>query len=240
MTTIFWAGDSTVQFNNIVTYPQSGLGQGLPLYLKKNVLIDNRARNGRSTKSFIDEQRLVYIYDRITEGDFLFVQFGHNDEKKEDTTRYTDPYGDFQVNLEKFANVARNKKAYPVFITPLERRLFDENGVLKPCSHGEYPKAMKECAEKLGVPCIDLTSMSRELLTKVGEKDSRAFHMYFEPGIYENYPEGKKDNTHLRFEGAVQYSKLIAKGLKELGGVYAELLCDKEWDQDDSQTIFSL
>ena len=118
MRTIYWASDSTVQYNDILTYPQTGMGQVLNLFLKPDVIVSNHAKNGRSTKSFIDESRMVPIYDRITEGDFLFIQFGHNDEKINDPTRYTDAEGEYRVNLEKFVNVARNKKAVPVIITP--------------------------------------------------------------------------------------------------------------------------
>jgi hypothetical protein len=102
MTTIFWAGDSTVQYNDILTFPQTGIGQVMNLFLKPEVRVENHAKNGRSTKSFIDESRLTPIYDKITAGDFLFIQFGHNDEKKNDPQRYTDPHSDYMVNLEKF------------------------------------------------------------------------------------------------------------------------------------------
>lgn len=100
MTTIFWAGDSTVQYNDILTFPQTGIGQVMNLFLKPEVRVENHAKNGRSTKSFIDESRLTPIYDKITAGDFLFIQFGHNDEKKNDPQRYTDPHSDYMVNLE--------------------------------------------------------------------------------------------------------------------------------------------
>ncbi|MGN0779629.1 MAG: GDSL family lipase, partial [Aristaeellaceae bacterium] len=122
MTTIFWAGDSTVKQNSIETYPQTGIGQVFDRFVRRyEVQVENYAENGRSTRQFIDEGRLAVIYDRITEGDFLFIQFGHNDEKVQDPARYTDPDTDFPVNLGKFVNVARNKKATPVFITPLTR-----------------------------------------------------------------------------------------------------------------------
>ena len=77
MATIFWAGDSTVQYNGIMTYPQTGIGQVFHLFLKPDVKVENHAKNGRSTKSFIDESRLPAIYDKISEGDFLFIQFGN-------------------------------------------------------------------------------------------------------------------------------------------------------------------
>ena len=102
MATIFWAGDSTVQYNDITTYPQTGIGQVFHLFVKPEIKVENHAKNGRSTKSFIDESRIPAIYDRITQGDFLFIQFGHNDEKIQDPDRYTEPFSEFCVNLEKF------------------------------------------------------------------------------------------------------------------------------------------
>ncbi len=224
MPVIYYAGDSTVQYNNYQTYPQTGIGQALGLYLKPGVTVENHARNGRSTKSFIDESRLIPIYDRISSGDFLFVQFGHNDEKKADPSRYTDPDGDFKENLRKFINVARNKKAVPVLITPLERRKFGTDGSLLPSEHTEYVRTMKEVAEEQSVALIDLFTMSRELLQKTGEEESRRWHMFFPAGIYANYPQGMEDNTHLRYDGAVTYAGLIAQGLKQLGGIYRDLV----------------
>lgn len=224
MTTIYWAGDSTVQFNNIFSYPQTGIGQVMPMFLKRDVKVDNRAVNGRSTKSFIDESRMPYIYDNITEGDFLFIQFGHNDEKINDPARYTHPNVEYIENLRKFVSVARNKKAHPVFITPLERRCFDDNGVLGPCTHEEYTKAMIKAGEMFDVPVIDLTKMSREKLLLAGPEETKKWYMHIPAGVYENYPEGLTDNTHLKFEGALTYSRCIAEGLRSLGGIYEQLL----------------
>lgn len=228
MATIYWAGDSTVQYNNILTYPQTGIGQVFGMFLKPEVRISNHAKNGRSTKSFIDESRLVEIYDRITEGDFLFIQFGHNDEKKQDPDRYTEPFSEYMANLEKFVNVARNKKAWPVFITPLERRCFVDGGRLGAGEHTDYVAAMKQSAENLDVPLIDLCGMSREELLKAGEDKSRDWYMHLPKGVYPCHMEGLADNTHLRYEGAVIFAGCIARGLKELGGRYRDLLL--AWD----------
>lgn len=227
MATIFWAGDSTVQYNDIMTYPQTGIGQVFHLFLKPDVKVENHAKNGRSTKSFIDESRLPAIYDKISEGDFLFIQFGHNDEKKEDPERYTEPFSDYMVNLEKFVNVARNKKALPVLITPLERRCFIDEKTLGPGEHGDYVKAMKQTAERLDVPLIDLNSMSRAEMTRVGAEASKSWYMHIPEGKYPYHMEGLTDNTHLQYAGAVMYGGCIARGLKELGGVYKDLLLDE-------------
>lgn len=229
MAAIFWAGDSTVKQNNITTYPQTGIGQVFHLYVKRDIRIENHAENGRSTKSFIDESRLPAIYDRITKGDFLFIQFAHNDEKKEDPARYTEPFSDYMINLEKFVNVARNKKAYPVLITPLERRNFVDENQLELGAHTDYVAAMKQTAERLDVPLVDLYSMSRAELKRAGAKKSRDWYMHLQAGEYPAYPNGlSTDNTHLRYEGAVVFARCIAKGLRELGGRYRELLIEED------------
>lgn len=225
-TKIFWAADSTVQTNDITTYPQTGIGQVFSLYTREGVSVSNHAKNGRSTKSFMDEGRLAAIDGQIGEGDFLFIQFGHNDEKSEDPTRYTEPFSTFMENLETYINVARSHDAHPVLITPLERRCFVDGKHLGMGAHSDYVAAMKQTAEKNQVPLVDLYSMSRSELKKAGETSSRRWYMYFEKDIYKNYPEGKTDNTHLRYEGAVLYAGLIARGLWELGGIYRGLLVE--------------
>lgn len=226
MNKIFWAADSTVQNNDVTTYPQTGIGQVFPMYVKEGVFVLNYAKNGRSTKSFIDEGRLDAIDKEIGEGDFLFIQFGHNDEKQEDPARYTEPFSTYIDNLEAFIGVARTHGAHPVLITPIERRLFDENKKLMESMHTDYAAAMKEAAKKYDVPLVDLFTMSRAALEKAGEEGSRKWHMFFDAGIYENYPEGKQDNTHLRYDGALMYAGLVAKGLLALGGIYRELIVD--------------
>ena len=226
MATIYWAGESTVQYNDITTYPQTGIGQVFHLFLKPEVKVLNFAKNGRSTKSFIDEGRLAAIEEQITEGDFLFIQFGHNDEKKADPVRYTDPFGQYMVNLERFVNAAREKKAYPVLITPLERRCFAEGNQLGVGEHSDYVAAMKQAAENLDVPLIDLYSMSREKLRKAGAEKTKDWYMHLPKDVYPSHPEGLTDNTHLKYEGAVVYGGCIAAGLKKLGGRYSELLLE--------------
>lgn len=226
MNRIYWAGDSTVQTNDYTTYPQNGIGQVFPFFLKEGYTVENHAKNGRSTKSFMDEGRLAVIEERIGEGDFLFIQFGHNDEKSNDPARYTEPFGSFQDNLRTYISVARNHGAYPVLITPLERRCYVEEHRLGPGEHGDYVKGMKQVAAECDVPLVDLNAMSRDALEEAGETASRKWHMYFEAGTYPQHPDESHDNTHLRYEGAVKYSSLIAKGLKEIGGIYGGMVLD--------------
>lgn len=224
MSTIFWAADSTVAFNSIRTYPQTGIGQVFGLFVKSGTEIKNYAINGRSTKSFLDEGRLDQIREEIKAGDFLFIQFGHNDEKQADPSRYTDPFGAYKTNLKIYIAAAREAGAYPVLITPLERRCFEEDGTLGKGEHGDYVKAMQECAEENQVPLVDLNAKSRKVLEQAGDEESKKYYMNLQPGIYESHPEGLCDNTHLQYAGAVAFGTCIAQGLKELGGIYQELL----------------
>ncbi len=214
MPTIYWTGDSTVAANHINTYPQTGIGQVLFLYLREDVTVCNHAVNGRSTKSFLDEGRLNPVIDSISPGDFLFIQFGHNDSKP-DAERRTEPYGTYQENLSVFINRAQHKGAFPVLITPLERRRF--SGTAIEPTHLDYPDAMIQLANRLDIPYIDLTSSSRELMNSEGDEATVKWFMC---------REGTGDNTHLCYEGAVIFAGLIAEGLYRLGGIYRDLLID--------------
>jgi lysophospholipase L1-like esterase len=223
MKKIFWAGDSTVKDNYIDTYPRTGLAQGLRLYLNPEVIILNHAENARSTKNFISEGRLDRIQSEISTGDFLFIEFGHNDWN-EDSNRHTNPFDDYQSNLTKMIQVARDKGAFPVLITPLYCRFLDANGVLKPNVHFDYPDAMIALANELQVPCIDLCEKSRQLLLCTKTSESKNWYMNLEAGKYSAYPDGITDDAHLQYHGAVNFARLIANGLKELGSIYAELV----------------
>lgn len=215
MTTIYYIGDSTVARNTIHTYPQTGMSQGLDRYVKRNVRIDSHAKNGRSTKSFLDEGRFAPVERAMKKGDFLFIQFGHNDEKL-DKARHTDPETSFRQNLRLFVKAAQRAGAHPVLFTPIARRLFDGTGTFLPGSHGEYPEAVRQVGRELGVPVIDLTTVTEQYLSGLGDEASRPLFVW------------PKDNTHLKPEGAVRMAGFVAQGLKDLGGVYAALLAAAE------------
>ena len=171
---IFWAGDSTVKQNDFTSYPQCGIGQGFSLFVKKEILIVNRAENGRSTKSFIDEGRLDYIRENIRKGDFLFVQFGHNDEKN-DPLRYTDPQGSFKENLRTFIKVAHDIGAYPLLITPLYRRIFESEGKLVDNTHLTYP-------QRQGIwPAVSGSCTLNRVNFLIIRKERRTIHIFNMP-----------------------------------------------------------
>ena len=214
--TIHWIGDSTVQYNDITTWPQCGMGQALHLYLRPEVQVANYARNGRSTVSFRAEG--LWQPARLAAGDLLLIQFGHNDEKLEDPARGAGP-DQYAANLLAYADEAVQAGALPVIVTPLTRRQFDPDGSLKP-THGAYPAAARAAAAARGLPCIDLTRASRQLVQALGEEKSRALYMVLLAGAYPTHPDGLTDNTHLRYPGAAAFAGLVAAGLWRLGGPY--------------------
>jgi len=224
---IFYAGDSTCARYNILHFPKTGIGMGLELYIKPEIIIDNHAVGGRSSKSFIDEGRLKVIEEQIGEGDFLFIQFGHNDEKEWDEKRYTTPYGTYKEYLKQYIQVARNSGAIPVLITSLTRRCFADSWTLVSETKLEnYAAGMRQVAEEEQVALVDLYSKSRAKLEEAGPVESTKWYIHAAKGEFPIYPRGIMDDTHLKPEGARIYAGLVAEGLKELGGIYSELLVE--------------
>lgn len=236
MTTIYWAGDSTVKENNITSYPQTGIGQGFELYIKKEIQMNNMAENGRSTKSFIEEGRLEPIDKQIKSNDFLFIQFGHNDSK-EDLDRYTDPFGTYQENLKQFIDVALSHQAKPILITPLYRRWLEADGSIQEICHGDYPRAMIELGKEFNIPVIDLCTKSKALLSATDNKITKTWFMHLPVGKYINYPDGKEDNTHLQYEGAVIFAGLIAEEIRKLDNTYSWILLDESEAQENPRLL---
>ena len=211
MNRIFYIGDSTVQFNKIDTYPQTGMSQALELFTAPGIRVEHHGKNGRSTKSFLDEGRFEPVRREMGQGDLLLIQFGHNDEKA-DPLRYTEPYGSYQENLRHFIEAARQAGAYPVLVTPIARRLFDADGVFHPGSHGEYPEAMRQLGAAMDVPVADLTTKTEAFLAELGDEASKPLFVW------------PKDNTHLKYEGAIRMVKFLCEELDRMGGVYAAVL----------------
>lgn len=212
--TVFIAGDSTACDYEPSRAPRAGWGQMIGRFFDQNrVAIVNRAISGRSSKSFINEGALDGILADIKSGDYLLIQFGHNDAKKEDPTRYAD-LDTYQSYLSQYVNGARQAGANPVLITPVNRRRF-ENGRLVP-THGPYPEAMIALAKKENVPLIDLTERSRVLFETLGEEKTKELFLWLEPGVSVNYPEGVQDDTHFAEKGAIEIAKLIVQGIREL------------------------
>jgi lysophospholipase L1-like esterase len=213
--TIYLAGDSTVSDYDGKAAPRAGWGQVLGGFFDDKVIVENEASSGRSSKSFIDEGRLDAILKQIEKGDYLFIQFGHNDQKIEDPSRYTEPYTTYKSHLKQYIDGARAKKAVPVLITPVERRRFTAEGIARD-SHGEYPKAMMELAEEENVPLIDLTAKSKALFQELGPEGTKDVFLWLEEGEHVNYPQGMEDNTHFQEDGAGRIAGLVIEEMREL------------------------
>ncbi|XEC95186.1 rhamnogalacturonan acetylesterase [Paenibacillus tarimensis] len=211
--TLFLAGDSTVTDQPEDGFPYGGWGQMLSLYLKHDIVVSNHAESGRSSKSFIDEGRLDVIVSEMKPNDFLFIQFGHNDQKP-DEERHTDPLTTYPQYLKRYIDVAREKGAFPVLITSVHRRFFDEEGKISN-THGEYLDAVRRLAADEGVPLIDLAEKSKELFEALGEEGTKTIFLWGSPGEFMNFSEGIQDNTHFQEQGAVRIAKLVAEEIRD-------------------------
>lgn len=211
---VWLIGDSTMSIKEVMAYPETGWGMPFKYFFDSTVEIDNRAKNGRSTRTFISEKLWQSVADNLSEGDYVFIQFGHNDESKEKTDRYTTPE-QYKDNLRKFINESRRKKAIPVLLTPVSRRYFDSTGNIRQ-THIIYSKLVEEVADELKVPLIDLDKKSRELYQKLGTEYSKLLFLQLEPGEHPNYPRGISDNTHFNELGARKIAQLVLTGIKEL------------------------
>ncbi len=211
---IFLAGDSTMSIKDPRNYPETGWGMPFVNFWDSSVTVVNKAKNGRSTKTFISEGLWQSIVNEADEGDYVFIQFGHNDEVKEKVNSYTTP-DEFSSNLEKFVTEARSKKAIPVLLTPVARRKFDSSGLVQD-THEAYSKLVKAVAAKLQVPLIDLNARGMQLYQQFGVENSRLLFNQLKPGEHPNYPDGKEDNTHFNELGARLIAQIVLQEIRNL------------------------
>lgn len=209
---IFLAGDSTIAIKETKAYPETGWGMPFVYFWDSSVTVVNRAKNGRSTKTFLSEGLWKSITGEAREGDYVFIQFGHNDESKEKGERYATP-DTFRMNLTRFIADTRALKAIPILFTPVSRRKFDSTGKAME-THREYSAYVKEVAASEKVLCIDLDSKSRDLYQQFGKNDSKLLFMQLKPGEHPNYPEGKDDNTHFNELGARLIAQLVLQEIR--------------------------
>lgn len=210
---LYLAGDSTVTDQPEDGFPYAGWGQMLPHLLKHDVVVANHAVSGRSSKSFIGEGRLDSILDEIKANDFLFIQFGHNDQKP-DEERATDSSTTYKQYLQQYIDGARDKGAHPILITSVHRRFYETNGRLQN-THGAYLEAVRKLAMDQAVPLIDLSERSKQLFEELGPEETKSIFMWGAPGEFMHFPGGIADNTHFQEQGAILIASLIADGIRE-------------------------
>ncbi|MEU3527158.1 rhamnogalacturonan acetylesterase [Streptomyces sp. NPDC038707] len=201
--TLHIAGDSTAAQKYADAAPETGWGMALPFFLHKELTVANHAVNGRSSKSFVDEGRLDAVLAAIRPGDFLVIQFGHNDEKATDPARYTEPWTSYQRYLRLYVDGARARGARPVLATSVERRRFDADGTAQP-THGDYPAAVRALAGEEKVALLDIEALSLALWQRLGAEETKT---------YFNWTATEQDNTHFNPPGAVAVARLVAREL---------------------------
>lgn len=197
---IFMIGDSTMANKKLDGgNPERGWGHMLPGFLSEDIEVDNHAQNGRSSKSFIDEGRWDAVLAKVRKGDYVFIQFGHNDEKT-NPDRHTVPGSTFDANLKRFVNETRSKGGIPVLFNAIVRRNFNDQGMLVD-THGTYLDSPRNVAKEMNVPFVDLNRITHDLMQGMGVEGSKKLLMWVTPNTVPALPAGREDNTHLNIYG---------------------------------------
>lgn len=237
---VFLIGDSTCATKDLAKQnPERGWGQMFQPLFDGTVTVENHAVNGRSSKSFRDEGRWDPILDRLHAGDWVFIQFGHNDQKVQDSSRYSTP-AQYAENLRRYVRETRAKGAVPVLLTPIVRRHF--SGESLDDTHGAYLDAVRRVAAGEQTPLIDAERLTRAWVAELGDEASKAFYMWVEEGTCPLYPDGRQDNTHLNVRGARSVARMIAAQLPQAVPALGERLVPSDFTvaQDGSGDFFTL
>ncbi|HLP39858.1 rhamnogalacturonan acetylesterase [Lacibacter sp.] len=208
---LFIAGDSTASIKDVKAFPETGWGMPFVHFWDSTVTVVNKAKNGRSTSSFQTEGLWKSIMDEASEGDYVFIQFGHNDEVPTKKTATTPEQ--FKNNLKKFVTETRERKAVPVLLTSMARRKFDSTGKIIG-THDEYMKITRAVATEEKVVLLDMDVITQQLYQQFGPDNSAFLFMQLKPGEHPNHPQGKDDNTHFNEFGARLVAQLILKEIR--------------------------
>ena len=209
---IWMIGDSTMSIKEKKTYPETGWGMPFVNFWDSTVTIENLAKNGRSTSSFRKEGLWQIILDKAGEGDYVFIQFGHNDEVSTKKTYTTET--EFKNNLRQYVSEARSKKAIPILLTPMARRKFDANRKIEG-THDVYSQIVRDVAKEEKVILFDMDKMTQQLYQQFGVENSKLLFMQLKSNEHPNYPDGKEDNTHFNELGARLVAQLVLEEIKK-------------------------
>ncbi len=211
---IYLIGDSTCANKDENKRPETGWGMEFGKFFNEYAEVQNHAQNGRSSRSFRSEGLWEEpILNNLQAGDYVFIQFGHNDQKFKAPNRYSNPFTGYRANLEQYVNEIRSKGAYPILLSSIVRRNFNEYDVLID-THGEYPLVVRLVADAMQVPFIDAQRYTEEFTIALGPEESKAYWNHLEAGEHPNYPDGVHDDTHLNQKGANAVAQMIVKELK--------------------------
>jgi len=218
--TIYMIGDSTMSNKPLIpAYPERGWGQLFSLYFQSGVRIENHAMNGRSSKSFIGEGRWKTVRDELKPGDWVIIQFGHNDNKP-DTNRFTEPFGSFKTNLMMYVEESKARGAHPLLCTSIARRKFDADGKLVD-THGDYIVATRQVATEEKIPLLDLNKRTDELLRQLGDDRSKMLYDWVTTNDIPGMKTNLVDDTHLNAFGA---SRVCDMAVAEIRAKVPELV----------------
>jgi lysophospholipase L1-like esterase len=210
--TIWLIGDSTISIKERKHYPETGWGMPFVNFFDSTVVVDNRAKNGRSTRTFLQEGLWKPVQESLKAGDYVLIQFGHNDEVSTKDS-YTTASA-FVANLKLYIHDCRAKGAIPVLLTPVARRNFDVTGKILG-THDVYAELVRKTAAEEKTPLIDLDKESQAMLQQFGVIGSKYLFNHLAPGEHPNYPEGKEDNTHFNEFGARKMAELVLDGIRK-------------------------
>ncbi|HVU17372.1 MAG TPA: pectinesterase family protein [Candidatus Didemnitutus sp.] len=208
-------GDSTMADKPDLGYPERGWGQALRPLVRTPWVVINHAVNGRSTKSFRTLGHWDAMLAQLQAGDWVIIEFGHNDAKKDDPARFADAATDYPANLKAFVREVRAHGANPVLATSVVRRAFEADGKLTD-THGAYLTAMRQVATEEKVPLLDMEKATRALVAGLGPEKSQALYVSLAPGADPRFPQGKTDNTHFTEAGAREVAGLAVKEMERL------------------------
>lgn len=207
--TVYLAGDSTV--TDQAKEPWSAWGQMLPRFFKPNVAIANHAESGESLKSFIGEHRLEKILETLKAGDYLLIQFAHNDQKPGPS--HVDAFTSYKEYLMNLVTAARERKAIPVLVTSMHRRSFDaQEKIINTLA--DYPEAMRQLAKAENIPVIDLNVMSKDLFEALGPEGTLKAFVHYPAGTFPGQEKELKDNTHFNSYGAYELARCVVEGMR--------------------------
>lgn len=209
--TVFLCGNSTVVDQD--EEPWASWGQMIPRFFNSQVCFANYAESGESANTFIAAKRLKKILSQMKQGDYIFIEFGHNDQKQRGAG--VGAFYSFATNLKTFIDEAISLGAYPVLVTPTQRRSFGDDGKIKD-THLDYPDATRWVATKENIPLIDLHAMTRILYESLGEEDSKKAFVHYPAGSYPGQEKDFADNTHFNPYGAYQIAKCVIEGMKNV------------------------
>jgi lysophospholipase L1-like esterase len=225
--TLYLCGNSTVVDQNFE--PWASWGQMITRWFGPEVAISNHAESGLTARTFIASFRLDKILTTLKKGDYVFVEFGHNDEKEKNAG--DGAWYSYSRNLKIFVDRVREKGGNIIFCTPTARRFFDDNGHIKN-THGDYPEAMKAVARRENVPVIDLTKMSTTFYEALGVEGSKHALVHYPANTFKDQPKALADNTHFNPYGAWEIAKMVVMGLKQIQSPLTDHL-RPEWQDFD-------